>query len=64
MCVEYRENKWYSLGIHHRGSFLNNFSSAEFLFGKSIHCPEIPKSGIRFYAEQLLEGHLSQTFVS
>lgn len=59
MCVEYRENRWYSLGVHHKGFFLNHFSSAGFLFGKMIHGPEIQKAGIRFHAKQLLEGHLS-----
>lgn len=64
MYVEYRENRWYSLGVHHSVFFLDHFFSAEFLFAKSIHCPEIQKAGIRFYADQLLEGHLSQTFMS
>lgn len=64
MYVEYRENRWYSHGVHHCGFFLNNFSSAELLLVKSIHCPEIQKAGIRFHSDQLLEGHLSQTFMS
>lgn len=54
MYVEYRENRWHSLGVHHRDFFLNHIFSAELLFGKSIHCPEIQKAGIRFHAEQLL----------
>lgn len=39
MYMDSRENRWHSLGVHHRDFFLNNIFSAELLFGKIYTLP-------------------------